>query len=154
MKYAGKSNTLILSSQIHIVTHGPNAAVIEAERGAITNDPRDIVLEHPRLEREAGSLQADQAMFHLGPDNRGRAGSGHGKRHHLPAQNEIDRAAAKILMFKIPQLNRQSPEMRSRADHAEFLLAEKHNLLRTAILTGNVHVEQTGRNPCRATPAA
>src|SRR5437660_8494356 len=45
--YAGKSNTLTLASQIHVVLNGPNAALIEAERGIITNDPREIVLEHP-----------------------------------------------------------------------------------------------------------
>src|SRR6202161_2023728 len=33
VKYAGKSNTLTLSSQIHLVLTGPHAAVIEAERG-------------------------------------------------------------------------------------------------------------------------
>src|SRR5271167_299875 len=57
--YAGKSNTLTLSSQIHVVLNGPNAAVIEAEHGIITNDPREIVLDHPHLTREDGTLQAD-----------------------------------------------------------------------------------------------
>ena len=37
--------------------------------------------------------------------------------------------------------------MRSRADQAEFLLAGKEELLRTATLTGNVHIEQTGPQP-------
>src|SRR5271169_2402154 len=40
VKYAGKSNTLTLSSQIHVVLSGPDAAVIEAEHGLITNEPR------------------------------------------------------------------------------------------------------------------
>src|SRR6266849_3042807 len=53
--YAGKTNTLTLSSQIHVVLNGPNAALIEAERGIITNDPREIVLDHPRLKREDGT---------------------------------------------------------------------------------------------------
>jgi lipopolysaccharide export system protein LptA len=37
--------------------------------------------------------------------------------------------------------------MRSRADQAEFLLQGKKNLLRTATMTGNVHIEQTGPQP-------
>src|SRR5579864_2365973 len=48
VKYAGKSNTLTLSSQIHVVVNGPYAAVIQADHGTITNDPRQITLEHPR----------------------------------------------------------------------------------------------------------
>ncbi len=69
VKYAGKSNTLTLSSQIHVVLNGPNAAVIEADHGIITNDPREIVLDHPHLSREGGTLQADKAVFHLGHEN-------------------------------------------------------------------------------------
>src|ERR1700674_5510470 len=42
VKYAGKSNTLTLSSQIHVVVNGPYAAVIQADHGIITNDPRQI----------------------------------------------------------------------------------------------------------------
>src|SRR6266571_1056440 len=67
--YAGKSNTLTLSSQIHVVMNGPNAALIEAERGIITNDPREIVLDLPRLKREDGTLEADRAVFQLGKEN-------------------------------------------------------------------------------------
>ena len=37
--------------------------------------------------------------------------------------------------------------MRGRADQAEFLLTGKEDLLRTATLTGNVHIEQTGPQP-------
>ena len=69
VKYAGKSNTLTLSSQIHVVLNGPNAAVIEAEHGIITNDPREIVLDHPHLSREDGTLQSDRAVFYLGREN-------------------------------------------------------------------------------------
>src|SRR6202521_5791761 len=69
VKYAGKSNTLTLSSQIHVVISGPNAAVIEAEHGTITNDPREITLDHPRLTRVDGTVQSDRAVFYLGREN-------------------------------------------------------------------------------------
>src|SRR5258708_8192420 len=67
--YAGKSNTLTLISQIHLALQGPNAALIEADRGTITNDPREIALDHPHLKRDDGTLQADRALFQLGPEN-------------------------------------------------------------------------------------
>src|SRR5579864_4054077 len=69
VKYAGKSNILTLSSQIHLVLKGSYQAVIEADHGFITNDPREIVLDHPHLTREDGMLKADQAVFYLGPEN-------------------------------------------------------------------------------------
>ena len=69
VKYAGKSNTLTLSSQIHVVLNGPNAAVIEADHGIITNDPREIVLDHPHLSRGDGTLQSERAVFYLGREN-------------------------------------------------------------------------------------
>src|SRR5579871_5974903 len=69
VKYAGKDNILTLSSQIYVTLTGQEGAVIEAERGVITNDPREIVLENPRLTRQDGSLRADRATFYLGPEN-------------------------------------------------------------------------------------
>ena len=42
VKYVGKSNTLTLGSQIHVVLAGSKAAVIDAQHGVITNEPREI----------------------------------------------------------------------------------------------------------------
>src|SRR5258708_28121600 len=69
LHYVGKSNTLTFESQIHVMLGGQDAASLFATHGTITRDPRVIVLEHPRLERTAGTLQAEQAIFLLGPDN-------------------------------------------------------------------------------------
>jgi len=63
LHYGGKSNTLTFDSQIHVALGGQDAASLVATHGTITRDPRVIVLEHPRLERAAGTLQADQATF-------------------------------------------------------------------------------------------
>jgi lipopolysaccharide export system protein LptA len=147
VKYAGKSNTLTLSSQIHVVLNGAYAAVIEAEHGIITNDPREITLDHPHLSREDGTVQSDQAVFVLGPENQVERvlASGnvtteariHETRRSGSAANRNSAAAPAV----------QSSEMRSRADQAEFLLEGKQDLLRTATMTGNVHMEQTGPQP-------
>ncbi len=69
VKYAGKSNTLTLASQIHIELSGPKAAVIDAKHGVITNDPRQIVLEDPQLSRRSGTVRASEATFYLGREN-------------------------------------------------------------------------------------
>lgn len=150
--YAGKTNTLTLSSQIHVVLNGPNAALIEAERGTITNDPREIVLDHPHLKREDGTLDADRALFQLGQENQvervlavGNVTTVtrmQGAKPATAAANNSSASAASTIQPPSPEV-----EMRSRADQAEFLLEGKQDLLRTATLTGNVHIEQTGPQP-------
>ena len=146
VKYAGKSNTLTLSSQIHLVLKGPYRAVIEADHGFITNDPREIVLDHPHLTREDGKLQADQAAFYLGPENQ--------VERVLATGNVTVEALTPGAQRSSSGENRNSSppkpqlaEMRSRADQAEFLLEGKRDLLRTATMTGSVHIEQTGPQP-------
>jgi len=132
-KYAGKSNTLTLSSNIHIEISGANAAVIEAVHGVITGEPREILLDHPHLDREGGMLEADRAVFHLAPDNSVQSVLATGN-----VTAETRTTAGKEW---------QPSETRTSAEQAQFLLAEKQNLLRFAILTGNVHMEQTGSQP-------
>jgi lipopolysaccharide export system protein LptA len=137
VKYAGKSNMLTLASQIHITLSGPNAAVIQAQHGIITNDPHDVTLDHPRLDRQGQSMQADVGVFHLGQDNNVK---------------RIDATGNVITEAQTPPKQGSEGEskpglIRSRADQAEFLLTGSQNLLRTAIMTGNVHVEQEGPQP-------
>ena len=147
VKYEGKSNTLTLSSQIHVVLNGPNAAVIEAEHGTITNDPREIILDHPRLSRVAGTVQSDQAVFCLGRDNQVERvlATGNVTTETRTQDSKRRPVAANHNSAVTGQL--QPPEMRSRADQAEFLLEGKQNLLNRAIMTGHVHVDQTGPQP-------
>jgi len=135
VKYAGKSNTLTLASQVHVELSGANAAVIEAEHGIVTNEPREIVLDRPHLDREGGMLQADRAVLHLGPDNYVRQVLATGN-----VTTQTRTSAGKTSAHTEPQV-------RGRAEQAEFLWPEKRNLLGTAILSGNVHVEQAGSQP-------
>ncbi len=142
VKYAGKSNTLTLSSQIHLVLKGSYQAVIEADHGFITNDPREIVLDHPHLTREDGMLQADQAVFYLGSENEVEKVLATGN-----VTSETRTAEASRSRSAENQTSSQPSEMRSRADQAEFLLEGKGDLLRTATMSGSVHIEQTGPQP-------
>ena len=150
VKYAGKSNTLTLSSQIHVVLNGANSAIIEADHGIITNDPREIVLDHPHLSREGGTLQADKAVFQLGHENQVERVLATGDvttvtrvRSAKQSTSTGNHTAAANDSGTQPQPS----EMRSRADQAEFLLTGKEDLLRTATLTGNVQIEQAGPQP-------
>ncbi len=132
VKYAGKSNVLTLSSQIHMEMNGANGAVIDADHGIITNQPREITLEHPRLTQKNSNVVADRAVFHLGPED------------------NIEDIVASGNVITETQLAKESTnaeehaELRSRADAADLQLMGNQNLLRTATLTGNVHVEETG----------
>ncbi len=128
LHYTGKSNTLTFESQIHVTLGGQDAASLFATHGTITRDPRVIVLEHPRLERTAGTLHAEQATFILGPDN---------NVERVLATGDV-KAEAKELI---------NDQMRVRADEAELLLTGKENLLHTSTLTGHVHLERTGSQP-------
>ena len=137
VSYAGKSNKLTLSSHIHVALNGVNAAVIEAEHGVITNNPREVVLDHPHLDRQGSLLGADQAIFYLGPDNNVERVQATG---NVIAENRM------VTRNATPQAS-QASEIRTRSDQAELLLTGKRDLLRTAVLTGNVHVEQSGVQP-------
>jgi lipopolysaccharide export system protein LptA len=128
VQYSGKNNTLTLVSQIHLTLAGQNAASLFATHGTITRDPREIVLDHPRLQRERGTLQAEQATFFLGPDN------------------DVERVLA-AGNVSAESNGRDADRMHARADQVELLLTGKENLLRTATLTGNVHVERLGSQP-------
>src|SRR5229473_527102 len=130
LHYTGKSNTLTFESQIHVTLGGQDAASLFATHGTITRDPRVIVLEHPRLDRISGTLQADQASFFLGPDN------------------HVERVVA-TGNVNVEGTVQQADQMRARADQAELLLVGEPDLLRTATLTGNVHAERMGSQPMK-----
>jgi lipopolysaccharide export system protein LptA len=133
VKYAGKSNTLTLASQIHIELSGPEATVIEAKHGVITNDPRQIVLEGPRLSRRSGTVRANEATFYLGREN-------HVER--VLAKGDVTTEMRTVSSGA--DGGGKSTEIHGRADEAEFLLPGGQDLLRTATLSGKVYFEQLG----------
>jgi lipopolysaccharide export system protein LptA len=131
--YAAKTNTLTLDSQIHLALEDNEN--LFATHGQITRNPRVIVLDNPRLERTSGTVQAEQATFFLGPDN------------------DVERVLAKgnLEAQSFGAKNgEKNDETRAHADEGEALLAGKRNRLRTATLTGNVHLERFGSQPMQA----
>ena len=130
VQYSGKSSTLTFESQIHVTLGGQEAASLFATHGRITRDPRVIVLDHPRMDRASGTLQAEQATFLLGPDN---------NVERVLAAGDVRVEAKEIT----------NDQMSARADEAELLLTGKRNLLHTSTLTGHVHVERIGSQAMR-----
>ncbi len=143
-QYAGKDNLLTLSSQIHVTVAGPNSAVIEAEHGVISNDPRQIVLDRPRLQRKTGILRAEQATFYLDAQNHVERALATGDVTADVKGNVKDRAKSSD---RGQSGKPDEAQIHGRADQAEFLLAENEDILRTATLTGHVHLQQAGAEP-------
>ncbi|MGB8469757.1 MAG: LptA/OstA family protein [Candidatus Sulfotelmatobacter sp.] len=128
VQYSGKTNTLTLVSQIHVTLGGPEAGTLLATHGTIVHDPHEVVLENPHLQRARGTMQADEATFFLGPEN------------------EVQRVLA-TGNVNAESSGEEADQLHARADEAEMLLIGKQNLLHTATLTGNVHVERIGSQP-------
>jgi lipopolysaccharide export system protein LptA len=141
VRYAAKTHTLALGSQVHLALTGPQSAVIDAESGSITNEPREIVLDHPHVSRDGGILKADRATFRLSQDN-------HVERVLAEGNVTADTAVGS---------NREAPSRKKRAavpeethgvaQRAEFLFVPNEDVLSTATLSGKVHIEQAGPQP-------
>src|SRR5271170_5772862 len=69
VQYSAKTNTLTLDSQVHVTLGGQDAPTLFATHGRFTKDPHEVVLDHPRVDRDSGTVQAEEATFFLGPDN-------------------------------------------------------------------------------------
>ncbi len=142
VQYSGKSNSLTLESQIHIELPGRNAAALTATHGIITNDPREIVLDHPHLKRASGTMTADRAAIYLGADNQVERVLATGN-----VDSETRSGAANLTSSNAHEAAKAMVETHSRADEANLLFDSDDNVLSTATLTGNVHVEQGGAQP-------
>jgi lipopolysaccharide export system protein LptA len=128
VRYSAKTNTLTLDSQVHVTVGGQSAATLFATHGQFTREPHQIILDHPVLEREGGTVQAEEATFFLSPDN------------------EVQKVLA-TGNVTAESNGKDADTMRARADEGEMLLTGKQNLLHTATLIGKVHVERIGSQP-------
>jgi lipopolysaccharide export system protein LptA len=161
VQYAAKTNTLTMASQVHLSVIGPNACEIQATHAVVTNAPRDIVLDHPRLERGGGTLWADGATLYLGAENnvervlaRGNVNAEkqvEAKPHPAAPSSNSLAAGASLPNQNKTAAQEQSGEMRARSDEGELFLTGKQNQLQTGILTGNVMVERIGFQPMQGT---
>ncbi len=148
VQYAGKTNSLILASQVHLRMTGADAAVIEAVHGVITNDPRQIVLERPSVERDGESLRADNATVLLDDDNDVEHVFAHGNvtaeaKEESPAPVGTSNGGTSAATPSVSLI-------KARANEGELSLGEENHLQR-AILSGNVQFERIGTQPMQGT---
>ena len=141
VKYSGKTHVLTLASKIHVELSGSNAAVIDASSGVISNEPREITLERPHMERQSGSVQAEHAVFYLTSDNHVEKVLATG------GVSTVAKAAPGRKPRKSASTDEVPAEIRGHAAQAEFLLQDDSDELRTATLSGNVHFEESGAQP-------
>jgi lipopolysaccharide export system protein LptA len=159
VQYAGKTNSLILASQVHLRMTGPDPAIIEAARGIITNEPRQVVLDQPSLEREGDSLRADDATLMLDADNNVQHVFAHGnvtaqakEESKAPVVASIAAAsavAATVAAKDQPQFAIAAPPdsvITARANEGDLSLG-RQNHLEHAVLTGDVHFDRSGTQP-------
>jgi lipopolysaccharide export system protein LptA len=144
VRYAAKTATLTLASQIHVTLSGQEGSTLFADHGTITREPREIKLDHPLMKRDGGTLQAEQATFFLGPENEVQRILASGNVNAESAEESGTKTERKEISDKD---DKTQGRMLARADQAELLLTGKQNQLRIATLTGKVHVERTGFQP-------
>jgi lipopolysaccharide export system protein LptA len=117
VEYVAKTGTMTLLSSVALDVSRPQPLRLNADRGVISKQPRQVVLTAVRLTRERQQLQSDQATFFLREDN------------------TVDRILAEGNV-ESEFLGRADEHARS--DRAELFLAGTRNQLTTAILSGNV----------------
>src|SRR5437660_3714506 len=123
--YVAKGNLLTLQSRIEILLNGPNPSRVTAMGAVITKEPRQVVLERPRMTRSDEKLESEKATFFLRDDN---------TVERILASGDV-RADMK-----------GRSEMQASAAQAELLMTGDRATLRTAVLSGNVQIESTGRH--------
>ncbi len=125
--YDSKSNILTLASDVRVHTTAGEPADIIASRGVITKDPRRAVLDHVRLTRKGGTLDADQVTVFLRDDN---------SVDHVVAVGNV-------------RAFRSGTATLATAPRAEFTMAAE-NAVKSGILSGGVSVESGGERPMQA----
>src|SRR5579864_717371 len=124
--YVGKQNTLTLVSNLEMQLSRPNPAQVTASRGVFSKEPRQFLLDHPRIKRTTQKFEAEEAKFFLRPDN---------TVERIVASGNVQADTA------------GSSDMHLRAAKGDVLLRPERNTLRTATLSGDVQIESNGKQP-------
>jgi lipopolysaccharide export system protein LptA len=117
VEYVAKTGTMTLRSSVALDVSRPQPLRLNADRGVISKQPRQVVLTAVRLTRERQQLQSDQATFFLREDN------------------TVDRILAE---GDVRSEFQGRADEHARSDRAELFLTGTRNQLTTAILGGNV----------------
>jgi lipopolysaccharide export system protein LptA len=148
IKYVASSGTMNLLSAVVMTVNRPQPVHLTADRGVITKQPHQVVLNTVHMIRDQQEARSDQATFFLREDNtvdRVLAEGDVESEIHGPAPSNSPASNS-------PKPNSQAsrPETHSRSDRAEMWLTGTRNLLTTAVLTGNVQLASLGPQPADA----
>ena len=128
--YSGQTNVLTLESQLHFVVNGTSPGTVEAVRGIISKTPRQVVLQSPRLTQGTEVLTADEATLALND------------------QNAVEKARAS---GNVQAMSQGGSPMQVRANQLELVVGgPKSDILRSAVLTGDVRAEDGATPPSQA----
>ncbi len=125
--YDSKENMLTLTSEVHVHSEGTHPLDLAARHGVITKNPRQIVLDDALLDRENGTMQANQATIFLRSDN---------SVDHIIGVGEV----------QMTSINK-GERFVVRAPQGQVNAEGKHNEITNALLSGGVTMEQTGAHP-------
>jgi lipopolysaccharide export system protein LptA len=130
---------MTLLSSVALDVSRPQALRLNADRGLISKQPRQVVLTAVRLTRERQQLQSDQATFFLREDNtvdRILAEGNVRSEFHGRASSNSETSNS----------NTSNSGAHGRSDRAELFLTGTRNQLTTAILSGNVQLASGEQN--------
>jgi lipopolysaccharide export system protein LptA len=138
IQYVAKTGTMNLLSAVAVTASRPELVHLNADRGAISKLPRQIVLDAVHISRERQQMHSDHATFFLRDDN---------TVDRVLAEGDVrtDLRGREASNFQSPKSGSSnskmsSPETHARSDRAELFLTGTRNLLTTAILSGNVQL--------------
>jgi lipopolysaccharide export system protein LptA len=126
--YTAKDNVLTLDSQVNLVLSGSRSGTLQAARGVITKEPRQVVLEEPRLADGTQKFQARRATLSLRDDN---------TVDHVVASDGVQTQ----ITGKVP--------VQARAAEAEFMVNKAQDGLSRAVFRGGVQIESGDGRPRR-----
>jgi lipopolysaccharide export system protein LptA len=128
VEYVAKTGTMTLLSSVALDVSRPQALRLNADRGVISKQPRQVVLTAVRLTRERQQLQSDQATFFLREDN---------AVDRILAEGDV---RSEFHGRASSNSKTSNSGAHARSDRAELFLTGTRNQLTTAILSGNVQL--------------
>ncbi len=131
IRYVAKTGTMNLLSAVDMTVARAQPVHVKADRGVITKQPREIVLNGVHMTRPLQQMEAEQATFYLHEDN------------------TVDRILAQGNVRSEIRGKTSDSETQSRSDQAELFLTGTRNLLTTAVLSGNVQLASGGNAASR-----
>jgi lipopolysaccharide export system protein LptA len=126
MDYVAEKGTMNLLSAVAIDIRGARPVHVEANQGTIFKQPRQILLTTLHVIRQAQELRSKQGTFFLRPDN---------TVERIVAEGDVEGDF------------HGRTETHASSDRAELFLTSTHNLVTTAVISGNVRIASLGPQP-------